>query len=134
MVKSLYTGEVDMVGCSLTLTAERFRAVDYLYPLGLETYSIYIGNPESEVEDWELYLQPFKLKLWIFLLTAAMSLALTIRLVVVLYDFFRQAKEAIGPFLVLLGEKVWLPILNKSHRSIILFLQSPAGHGADRFR
>ena len=39
--------EVDLMACSLTLTPERSRAVDYLYPIGTETYAIYINNPDQ---------------------------------------------------------------------------------------
>ena len=43
MIKSLLDGEADLIATSLTVNPERFAVVDHLYPMGTETYSIYIG-------------------------------------------------------------------------------------------
>ncbi|TRY78277.1 hypothetical protein TCAL_08764, partial [Tigriopus californicus] len=85
MINSLQKNEADLIGTSVTLNPERYHVVDYLHPLGTETYAIYIGNPKSESADWRLYSVPFSFELWGFLLSAAFALALTIHIMEFLY-------------------------------------------------
>lgn len=86
MIDNLQKNEADLIGTSVTLNPERYHVVDYLHPLGTETYAIYIGNPKSETADWRLYSVPFSFELWGFLVCTAFALALTIRIVEFFYE------------------------------------------------
>lgn len=65
----------------------RFAVIDYLYPLGDETYSIVIRNPgDLEEPNWFVFKDPFSRGLWIFLGLATVGLGLTILFIDFLYD------------------------------------------------
>ncbi len=42
MVEDARRGAVDLIGTSLTLRTDRARAVEYLPPIGTETYALFI--------------------------------------------------------------------------------------------
>ncbi len=44
MVGHAMAGQVDLIGTSLTLKPSRFGAVDFLHPIGLETFSILLPS------------------------------------------------------------------------------------------
>ena len=81
MIRSLLMGRADLAASSLTLNPERFTAIDYLFPMGTETYAIYISNPDQESIDWNIYKEPFSLELWVFLGMAVVLLAVLMRVV-----------------------------------------------------
>ncbi len=85
MIGSLLMDHVDIVASSLTLTPSRHSVIDFLYPMGSETYAIYIGNPGLEDLDWDIYTQPFSQSLWIFLAFSVAALALLIFLIDLAY-------------------------------------------------
>ncbi len=46
MVGHTKAGHVDFIGTSLTVKASRYGAVDYLHPIGTETYAILLPSIE----------------------------------------------------------------------------------------
>ncbi len=106
MVRSLLLGHADLSASSVTLSAERFMAVDFLYPLGTETYAIYISNPGREALNWDIYRQPFTRELWIFLIVAALALAVCVRGINAVYATREKKRGSTPASLKFLGD-VW---------------------------
>ncbi|XP_059096595.1 glutamate receptor ionotropic, kainate glr-3-like [Tigriopus californicus] len=79
MVSTLLKGEADFIGASLTLTPTRFEAVDYLLPIGRETYAIFIKTSAQEDFDWKVFILPFSTGLWQFLLFNALIMVLAVK-------------------------------------------------------
>ena len=87
IVKSVVEGRVDMAAAPLTITGERSTVLNYLIPMGKETYTVFIRNPDQQAVSWTLFVDPFKRELWIFLICAAFVLALAIKLVETGYEW-----------------------------------------------
>lgn len=65
MVGTLFKGEADMIGTSLTMTAERAEAVDYLLPIAQQTNTMLIRKSSaSEAVSWRTFVAPFSPELW----------------------------------------------------------------------
>ena len=75
MVKSLLDGEADLIATSLTVNKDRYEAVDFLFPIGKESYAIYIGNPDQADIDWNIYRYPFSNVSWICMFCSVFVLA-----------------------------------------------------------
>ena len=114
MVAMLAADQADLLAASLTLNPERSRAVDYLFPIGTETYAIYIANPDQEAVsngcaflvvnphqslpfclkmDWNIYREPFRTDLWWFLVSAVITLAFLVLAINLAYDHIRGEEE-----------------------------------------
>ena len=55
MVRTLLLGEADMAFTSVTLTSERFEAVDYLIPMAPETPAVFVHRMGEEKLAWQDY-------------------------------------------------------------------------------
>ena len=84
MVSSVQKGEVDLA-CSLTVTVQRFEAVDFLLPLGTETNAVFIQTNVREGASWVAFLFPFSLTLWKHLLLVGLCCVLAIKAMEVIF-------------------------------------------------
>ena len=53
------------------MTASRLRAVAYIPTIGYETIAFYVPAPNAPTWTWTLFVKPFNLNLWMFLLLFA---------------------------------------------------------------
>ena len=58
------SGRADMIGASLTLTAERGAVLKFVLPLASETEAIYIKSTGTQAFDWSLFFTPFRVDFW----------------------------------------------------------------------
>lgn len=65
MISSIRKDEADIIATSLTLKPERFIGIDYLWPIGTETYALFIKRTsDSEELAWKTFFLPFSYGLW----------------------------------------------------------------------
>ena len=69
-----------MIAASLTMSQERFEVVDYLPPIGMETYTIVIKAVDSEEISWLTFKRPLRYETWIFMIAVALIFTFTIHL------------------------------------------------------
>ncbi|KAJ4436552.1 hypothetical protein ANN_16584 [Periplaneta americana] len=67
--------EVDVAIASLTISTTRLQAVDFLLPLMTGKGDIYIREPEESRMYWNIFLAPFKWKLWSAVLASLLLLS-----------------------------------------------------------
>ena len=80
MVGSLVKGDADLIAASLTLTPKRFEALNYLIPIGTETFGLFIPEAaHAEILDFTGFFGPFSTPLWIWLMLNALVLAIIIQ-------------------------------------------------------
>ena len=66
---TLLKEEADLISSALTVTRERFEAINFIPPVGIETYGIFISKSGSKEElSWISFLLPFSNILWLALL------------------------------------------------------------------
>ena len=58
MISNLLDHSADMIAASLTMSQERYQVVDYLPPIGMETYTIVIKAVDSEEMSWLTFKRP----------------------------------------------------------------------------
>ncbi len=75
IIHSLLMGEVDIGTASLGITVERSQAVRYLPPVGAESYTLAILNPDAEDLSWVTYVNQFSNELWLILLSTSVIAA-----------------------------------------------------------
>ena len=64
-----------MIATSLTLTEDRLEAINFLLPIGFETYAVFISRSSSSEElSWTTFSLPFSKMLWIALIINALLL------------------------------------------------------------
>ena len=68
MIENLMDHSADLIAASLTMSQERYQVVDYLTPLGMETYAIFIKAVDGEEASWRTYLMPLTRTTWVALL------------------------------------------------------------------
>ena len=84
---------MDLVGTTLTLNPTRALAVDYLLPIGTETYAIFIKTTGQEELAWQVFLLPFSRNLWTFLLVNS---AICMAIIKLFEHYFRYLKSTTG--------------------------------------
>ena len=77
---SVFQGEFDLVGTTLTLNPVRALGIDYLLPIGTETYALFIKTTGEEELAWQVFLLPFSRELWAFLLVNSVLCMVAIKL------------------------------------------------------
>ena len=80
MISNLLDHSADMIAASLTMSQERFEVVDYLPPIGMETYTIVIKAVDSEEISWLTFKRPLRYETWIFMIAVALIFTFTIHL------------------------------------------------------
>ena len=80
MISNLLDHSADMIAASLTMSGERFEVVDYLPPIGMETYTIVIKAVDSEEISWLTFKRPLRYETWIFMVALALIFTFTIHL------------------------------------------------------
>ena len=76
MLKLLVEYPIDMICAPLSRIPARFHIVEFLKTITREHSALYIANTndndeEYETFDWKVYLTPFSLKLWVFIIGSA---------------------------------------------------------------
>ena len=82
VVKQLKDDEADFFFSSMTMTPDRFLAVDFLPTIGVETYGVFIRRQASQRIDWFVYLQPFSRDLRVVILIYTVVVTIVMRLAV----------------------------------------------------
>ncbi len=82
IVGNIARGEVDFAVAPMTLQIARASGIDYLMPIGTETYGLFVKSTGTQELDWTVFIDPFSYKTWIVLLINAAFTAMTIQLVV----------------------------------------------------
>ena len=80
MISNLLDHSADMIAASLTMSEERFSVVDYLPPIGMETYTIVIKAVDNEEISWLTFRMPLRFETWLFMLGLALLFTFTIHL------------------------------------------------------
>ena len=80
MISNLLDHSADMIAASLTMSQERYQVVDYLPPIGMETYTIVIKAVDSEEMSWLTFKRPLRYETWIFMIAVAVIFTFTIHL------------------------------------------------------
>ena len=84
--------EADVVATSLTLTLERNEVVNFVLPVGFETYAIFISKSgASEEMSWTTFLLPFSDMLWLALFVNALFIACFMR---TFHHFLQRKRES----------------------------------------
>ena len=86
MIQSVVDQEMDVIVASLTLTNQREMVLDFVAPLGKETYSFYVRTPEGDEFTWSTFLKPFSSNLWLFLVVFAMVYAIFLQIILTVYE------------------------------------------------
>ena len=73
MLGSLVKGEADFVSAPITFTPIRSDVVNFLHPIGMETYCVMIKKSPREHYSFLGYLKPFRYDLWVGLALALAS-------------------------------------------------------------
>ena len=69
MLLNAERGEVDLIFSTYSMTAERNQVVKWLFPIVTETMAIFVAKTEWKKKiPWLLYVYPFTMDLWCFLL------------------------------------------------------------------
>ncbi len=98
MVSSLLKGEADLIATSLTMMPHRERSVDFLVPIGDETYAIFIKRAVEEDLDWTVYADPFRLHLWKFLFLYSLACTAVIKALEMAVNRGEECKRAKSTF------------------------------------
>lgn len=81
IISSLKKNEFDFAATSVTLLASRSQAVDFLFPLGTETFALFLKRSFITQEyHWSLFLEPFSKYLWLFLIVNALVCVVILRI------------------------------------------------------
>ena len=78
MIENILDQTADLISASLTMSQVRYEVVDYLTPIGMETYSIFIKSVNSEAISWHTYLMPLAKDVWITLICIAFTITILI--------------------------------------------------------
>ncbi len=81
MVKDVIDGNADIITAPLSAGYDRAMVVDYLPPLGTETYSLFIRTSKMEQLSWGTYANPFTPILWAVIAVVAFGNAMLLRLI-----------------------------------------------------
>ena len=71
MVKTIVDGQADIIATSLTQSPNRSRVLNFMWPIGTETYALFVKRITEEEIAWTVFLQPFSYSLWKGLLVHA---------------------------------------------------------------
>ena len=89
MVKTIQDDEADIIATSLTQNPQRFPALDYLWPIGTETYGLFVKRITEEEIAWTVFLQPFSYDLWTGLLIHSLLAVAALQV----FDWYTSKKE-----------------------------------------
>lgn len=95
MVSNLLDNSADIIVGSLTMTSTRFEAVDYLIPIGMETYAIFIKAVDNEDISWQTYGKPLKRYTWMALVLLAVVFASFIFIIDKRKESLTKAKQQV---------------------------------------
>lgn len=89
--------EADLIAAPLTMTGERFEAVNYAPAIGYETFGLFIWRSASEEElSWLTFTRPFANHLWLALFASAALVCLFLELFSALLDSCRGLSHCLG--------------------------------------
>ena len=78
---SVLNDDIDIIAASMTVNPERFRGINFLLPLGMETRAIFIKRIGAQELDWTVFLQPFSWELRYSLLGLAALFVVVLKFV-----------------------------------------------------
>ena len=80
-ISTLLKNEADLIAAPLTMTSERFDAVNYAPAIGYETFGLFIWRSASAEElSWMTFLKPLANHLWLTLLASAFLVCIFIQM------------------------------------------------------
>ncbi len=104
IIGELVRGHADFIFASLTLTDKRFEAVDFLQPLGSETFALFVPPQGFDERQWLSFLYPLRPETWAFLAANAALLVILVKSFQIscisrtMYSLILNPKSVIGDF------------------------------------
>ena len=81
IIRTMLDGGADLASASLTSNFDRSMVVDFLPPIGTETYSLYVRTSDTEELSWGTYANPFTFTLWTVVVATALGNAILMRVI-----------------------------------------------------